>query len=117
MSTGKCILLVSSLSTDPIQVVNTRRLQDAIESKKLLYETIDGSMAESKDQRDRLFSKSTIRKYPQCFIENDGGELEYVGIWDDIESLLDSDSLPADVLAAHPEIKTFTKVFERVRKA
>ena len=54
-------------------------------------------------------------KYPQCFINNEG-IFDFVGQWEAIETLVECDSLPTEVLAAHPEIKTFTSVFFRQNK-
>ena len=34
-----------------------------------------------------------------------------MGLWETVEKLVECDSLPDDVLAAHPEINTFTSVF------
>ena len=59
-------------------------------------------------------------KYPQCFISRGrkGSEtFEFMGMWEDIENLADMDTIPADFLAAHPEIKTFTRVFSDVQRA
>lgn len=72
---------------------------------------IDGLIPENKDLRDKLFGISGHRgKYPQCFIQDNDGNIRFVGLWDEIESLVDCDSLPSDVLAANPSINTFSKV-------
>lgn len=49
-------------------------------------------------------------EYPQCFLNNNG-VYEFVGQWETIETLEECDSIPAEILAGHPEIKTFTSVF------
>lgn len=49
-------------------------------------------------------------RYPQCFIINNG-VYHFVGLWETVEKLVECDSMPDDVLAAHPEINTFTSVF------
>lgn len=106
----RAIVLVSSLSTDQIQIVNSRRIEDALKGKNMSYDRVDGAMPENKDLRDKLFGISGQRgKYPQCFIQR-GDECRFVGMWDEIESLLDCDALPADVLSANPTIPTFSKV-------
>lgn len=106
----KAILLFSGLASDQIQIVNTRRLETALEGRKMVFEKVDGSLAEHKELRDKLFAASGIRgKYPQCFISN-GSTYQFVGQWDEIESLLDCDQLPQDILAANPNIATFSKV-------
>ena len=103
-------MLFSGLSTDQISIVNTRRLEDALRGKKVPFDKIDGSLAENKELRDALFSISGQRgKYPQCFI-SDGTTHRFVGMWEEIESLLDCDSLPKDILDGNASIQTFSKV-------
>ena len=107
---SKVIYLYSSLATDQIQIVNSRRLEDILISKKLKFDKVDGSLAEMKDTRDKLFSISNTRgKYPQCFIETPS-VTQFVGLWETIEGMIECDSLPSDILAANPTILTFDKV-------
>ena len=78
---------------------------------------IDGAEPENKEIRTKLFAISGLRaKYPQCFINNSGA-FEFIGQWEAIETLEECDSLPADILASHPEIKTFTRVFFKERSS
>ena len=78
---------------------------------------IDGAEPENKEIRTKLFAISGLRaKYPQCFINNNG-TYEFIGQWEAIETLEECDSLPADILASHPEIKTFTRVFFKERSS
>ncbi len=106
----KALMLFSGLSTDQIQIVNTRRLEDALIGKKMNFDKVDGALAENKGLRDILFGISGQRgKYPQCFIA-EGNNFRFVGMWEDIESLLDCDSLAAEILAENPAILTFSKV-------
>ena len=61
--------------------------------------------------RNKLFNISGKRAvYPQCFIASGGDDIVFVGDWEAVESLLECESIPADVLAANPTIQTFTKV-------
>ena len=106
-----CVFMHSSLATDQIQIVNSRRLEDTLIAKKIAFEKIDGSMQESKELRDILFGVSKQRgKYPQCFLRAEDGTYTFVGVWDEIESLIECDDIPADVLAQNPQIKTFSSV-------
>jgi hypothetical protein len=111
---GVAIFLFSGLSNDQIQTVNTRRLESALESKKVVFQKVNGSDPAEKDFRDKLFGVSGVRgKYPQLFIQHGEGEsatYEFIGLWEQIESLLDCDDLPADVIAANPQVKTFSNV-------
>ncbi len=104
------MLLFSGLATDQIQIVNSRRLEDVLSSKKLVFDKIDGSLAEHKTIRDELFAISGQRgKYPQCFIKSVDG-YKFIGFWEELQSLIDCDSLPPDVISANPTIPTFSKV-------
>ena len=52
----------------------------------LRLEQLDGAQPENKELRNKLFNVSNVRgKYPQVFIQNEKGELEYVGMDDDID--------------------------------
>lgn len=105
------ILLFSSVSTDQIQVVNSRRLEDVLAGNKLKFDKVDGSYPDNKELRDVLFGLSGQRgKYPQCFLRDESGTHRFVGMWDEIEGMIECDTLPADVLAANPQIKTFQQV-------
>lgn len=109
----KCILLFSSLSTDQIQIVNTRRLETLLAGQKLQVEKIDGSLEENKELRNQLFGISEQRgKYPQCFLLQTDGNYKFIGLWEEVENLIECNSLPKEVLDANPDIKTFSKVFK-----
>ena len=65
-----------------------------------------------KEKRDECFGISGVRgNYPQCFLENTSdGKIEFVGLWDAIEGMVECNDIPADVIANNPDIKTFDKV-------
>ena len=108
--TDRCVILISSLATDQIQIVNSRRLEDSIKGNKIQFDKFDGSLPENKEIRDKLFGVSGLRgKYPQCFLESDGA-YRFIGLWDQIEELIESDTIPVEVLDANPSIPTFKKV-------
>jgi hypothetical protein len=71
---------------------------------------MDGSDPFNRDKRDFLFSVSSVRSYPQIFLESDGNAFKYVGTWQHVQELLDNVDIPADVLAQHPDIQTFNTV-------
>jgi hypothetical protein len=37
-------------------------------------------------------------------------------MWEDVETLVEMDSIPSEFLAVHPEIKTFSRTFADVKK-
>jgi len=134
------VLLISSITTDLIQAQNTSRIEDLFIGKGFAFEKIDGALPENKETRDALFAVegSQRGKYPQCFIRNDDGSLNFIGLWNKIgmqyihtrkcslpftlfvkfftEELVECDSLPADILEANPTIPTFSKVFVDAQK-
>ncbi|RYH19876.1 hypothetical protein EON65_25395 [archaeon] len=106
----RAVYLYSSLATDQLQIVNSRRLEDVLNGKKVVFDRVDGSQTDQKEVRDELFKVSGQRgKYPQCFIKGEAG-YRFVGLWEEVESLVDCDALPADILASNPSINTFSKV-------
>ena len=81
--------------------------------KKIVFDKVDGSVEETKELRNTLFSVSNIRgKYPQCFIANLDGSYEFIGGWEEIEGFAESDTLPSDFLISNPDVKTFSKVIK-----
>eukprot|EP00602_Paraphysomonas_sp_CaronLab_P006799 CAMPEP_0185020848 /NCGR_PEP_ID=MMETSP1103-20130426/3499_1 /TAXON_ID=36769 /ORGANISM="Paraphysomonas bandaiensis, Strain Caron Lab Isolate" /LENGTH=112 /DNA_ID=CAMNT_0027552009 /DNA_START=98 /DNA_END=432 /DNA_ORIENTATION=- len=111
---AQAVILISSYQSDTTQEQNQRRLEHTMQANKIDYLSVDGALAENKETRDTLFSVSGQRgKYPQCFIkEND--TYTFIGLWDAIESLLECNDLPAEVLEANPNIPTFEKTFANV---
>lgn len=84
---------------------------DALCCRKIEHSELDGADQENVEMRNKLFGISGKRAvYPQCFMTS-GDEITFVGDWEAVEALLECESIPADVLAANPNIQTFTKVF------
>ncbi|CAM9209822.1 unnamed protein product [Ectocarpus sp. 13 AM-2016] len=107
----QCIVLYSSCCMDPSQDQDQRRCRDLLKGRGVTYEEVDGSDGATQEARNNLWTVSGHRgKYPQVFIERDG-ELEFVGLWSDVESLNECEALPPEILEANPEIKTFKGVF------
>mmetsp|Transcript_11851 Transcript_11851/g.19538 ORF Transcript_11851/g.19538 Transcript_11851/m.19538 type:complete len:118 (+) Transcript_11851:123-476(+) len=111
------VILFSSLTADQIQEINTRRMEDSLSGRKAQFEKVDGALPENKEVRDVLFGLSGQRgKYPQCFLKGVDGQYTFVGLWEEVESLMECDEIPAEILSANPQIKTFTQVFANVVK-
>ena len=119
MSTAPVTLMLwSSTTGDVIQQKNQTRLENLLIAKKLEIKKIDGSDPDSKDRRDACFAVSGVRgNYPQCFLEHDNGTLVFVGVWDTIESLVECNDIPEEVIAQNPDIKTFNTVFANAAKS
>lgn len=85
-TSSRVLILYSSLSSDAMQVMNQRRMDDLIMSYKYDYIRIDGASAENKDIRSKLFEVSQQRgKYPQCFVQT-GDQYEFIGLWDQVQA-------------------------------
>ena len=52
--------------------------------------------------------------YPQFFFEFQDGTINFLGDFDKIDSLNETTGLSAEILAQHPEIETWDKVFNSV---
>lgn len=64
-------------------------------------------------RRNELFGISGIRgNYPQFFFLHQDGTTTFLGGWERIEML--NDSLPDEILKAHPDIETWDTVFKDV---
>ena len=110
LQSPRVVILMSSMSWD----AQTNRMIDLFSAKKLLVEKVDGAAPEEKELREKLFSLSGKRgKYPQCFLKRgdaDAPQYEFIGTWEQIQDLLESESIPKEFLLLHPEIQTFSKV-------
>jgi hypothetical protein len=63
-------------------------------------------------RRNELFAISGIRAcYPQFFLERKDGTTTFVGTWDVLEGINDSSSYPEETIEAHPELRTWDRVF------
>ena len=88
-----------------------------INSHCRLRASVDGSDPDCKDKRDECFAASGVRgNYPQCFLENPDGSLVFVGNFETVESLVECNDIPLEVLAGNPDIKTFNSVFADAAK-
>ena len=104
--------LLKFTSIGAIQEINQRRAEDILNGNELVVEKIDGVIEENKPLRDVLFGISKQRgKYPQIFIKKGADDYEFVGLFEDLESISESSTIPAEILAANPGIRTMNSVF------
>jgi hypothetical protein len=110
---GKVVLLVTSAPSSHNQELNQRKMRVVFAGKGITLEEVDGSDPECRLRRAALFGLSGLHAvYPQCFIQMAGAaEPAFVGDWEVFEGLIECDSLDAEVLAANPDIPTFSNVF------
>lgn len=61
--------------------------------KQVSVATVDGAVADNKEKRSELWAISGKRAvYPQLFIQS-GSVYEFVGDWDEVTSLVESDDI------------------------
>ncbi|CAM9493095.1 unnamed protein product [Chrysoparadoxa australica] len=112
----KCLILVSSLQHSAQQEAEQRRCRDLMNAMGLEFEEMDCADDTNTEKRDFLFGLSERKSvYPQIFLEGEQG-CKFVGMWSDIEQLIEMNDLPPDFLSKHPEIKTFDQVFKGVSR-
>eukprot|EP00617_Octactis_speculum_P018226 CAMPEP_0185768104 /NCGR_PEP_ID=MMETSP1174-20130828/47463_1 /TAXON_ID=35687 /ORGANISM="Dictyocha speculum, Strain CCMP1381" /LENGTH=118 /DNA_ID=CAMNT_0028452641 /DNA_START=19 /DNA_END=375 /DNA_ORIENTATION=+ len=115
-SVDQVIVLVTSTPSTTGISGNQSMMKNQFESKGVSITEIDGAAQENRELRNELFGISEKRgAYPQVFIK-EGGETKFVGDYEAFEELIESDSLPADVLENNPTIPTFTKTFANFTK-
>lgn len=87
---------------------------DWFHSRNVPYTLVDGNDSNQREIRNELFEVSGVRgNYPQFFFEHKDGSRSYFN-FDRLESLNETSGLPPEVLAQHPELETWDKVFGSV---
>lgn len=110
----KLIVLISKGCHDRTQYANQSKAIDWFNSRNVPYSLVDGNDANQRDRRNELFVISGVRgNYPQFFFERKDGNLSYFN-FERLESLNETGGLPPNVLAQHPELETWDKVFGTV---
>lgn len=70
-STLQAVLLITSMPKDLATEGLQRKVQDVLSSKGVLVSTVDGAVAQNKDERSAMFELSGKRAvYPQLFKQN-----------------------------------------------
>lgn len=111
----RLICLVSRGCHDRQQSANQSRALDWLASRKVPHKIVDGNDSEQLDERNKLFEISGIRgNYPQFFFEVSDGQINYFGNFDKVEELNETSGLPPELLALHPGLETWEKVFGSV---
>ena len=89
-------------------------IRTLLKSKRLeRVREVDGVDPANTPLRTTLFGLSGKRGvYPQVFIKSAEGKIEFVGDLEEITSLIDTDTLPQEILDQNPTIPTFNRKFK-----
>ncbi|CAM9446398.1 unnamed protein product [Discosporangium mesarthrocarpum] len=109
----QCLVLVSSVQVTIKQETDQRRTRDLLNAKGLIFEELDAADESNHPMRDELIDVSGVHGYPQLFLEGPQGVM-FVGGWEDLADLVETDDLPEEYVKAHPEVETFDTMFEGV---
>lgn len=106
---AKVLLLTTSIPSTTTIEANQSAITTMLAGKGVTrIESIDGAVEVNHAKRNELFGISEKRgAYPQVFIEDADGKVEFVGDFEAMESLNECSALPAEILAANPGIVTF----------
>jgi len=111
----KLVCLISRGCHDRTQSSNQSKAQDWFTARAVPYSTVDGMDLAQREIRNKLFEISGVRgNYPQFFFEFQDGTINFLGNFAKIDDLNETNNLPSDVLAQHPELETWDKMFGSV---
>mmetsp|Transcript_32455 Transcript_32455/g.59860 ORF Transcript_32455/g.59860 Transcript_32455/m.59860 type:complete len:154 (+) Transcript_32455:320-781(+) len=109
------ICLISRGVHDRVQSSNQTKAQDWFHTRKVPHTVIDGMDPAQREIRNKLFEISGIRgNYPQFFFEFEDGAINFLGNFDKVDDLNETTGLPAEILAQHPDLETWDKMFGSV---
>lgn len=109
------ICLISQGCHDRLQLSNQSKSLDWLDSKGVPHIDIDGGDPESLELRNKLFGISGVRgNYPQFFFEYQDGTISFMGNFEKMDALNETNGLPDEVVAQHPELETWDKMFGSV---
>lgn len=107
--------------TNATNLQNAERLRTLFQSKKMVWEEIDGTDPNNKEKRSELFRISGLRaEYPQVFfLDCDSCEYRFVGNYGKISTLNEMNGIlkeNPEMLESNPHLadQVFDKVFEKV---
>jgi len=120
MAPSKVVMLIAN-ETNPTNLQNADKLRTLFQSKKIVWEEIDGTDPKNKEKRSELFGVSGLRaEYPQVFFQDpSSSQYLFIGNYGKVSSLNEN----AEMLRSHSEIlehnpdladQVFDKVFAEV---
>eukprot|EP01115_Flamella_aegyptia_P015144 TRINITY_DN907_c0_g1_i1.p1 TRINITY_DN907_c0_g1~~TRINITY_DN907_c0_g1_i1.p1 ORF type:complete len:108 (+),score=31.61 TRINITY_DN907_c0_g1_i1:31-354(+) len=87
-----CVFLLSSVGGNLVQMKRTQKIDQWLASiPNLNVDKVDGAVAENKDTRTALWECSGQRGYPQLYIRDGEGNLTFIGDYEEIEYLVESE--------------------------
>lgn len=109
--TPHIVMLMSTFGRS--QLSHQERAMMMFQNVRIPFETIDGSNASHKEERNALFELSGMRGvYPQFFlVRND--EIAVIGDYDSLESINEASSLPDNILRENQDILTWDRLMGR----
>mmetsp|Transcript_26289 Transcript_26289/g.55900 ORF Transcript_26289/g.55900 Transcript_26289/m.55900 type:complete len:122 (+) Transcript_26289:382-747(+) len=111
----KLLCLISRGCHDRAQSSNQSKAQHWFITRKVPHTVIDGMDPDQREVRNKLFNLSGVRgNYPQFFFEFEDGTIHFMGNFEKVEDLNETTGLPAEVLAQHPDLETWDKMFGSV---
>ena len=111
----KLLCLISRGCHDRTQSTNQTNAVDWLISRKVSHTIVDGNDPEEREERNKLFEISGVRgNYPQFFFEFQDGTINFLGNFEKINDLNETKGLSSEVLAQHPELETWDKMFGSV---
>ena len=111
----KLLCLISKGCHDRTQSSNQEKALNWFINRHVPHNIIDGMDPEQREMRNRLFDISGIRgNYPQFFFEFQDGTINYMGDFEKVHVLNETSGLPAEILAQHPGMETWDKMFGSV---
>eukprot|EP01094_Clydonella_sp_ATCC50884_P007386 TRINITY_DN16560_c0_g1_i1.p2 TRINITY_DN16560_c0_g1~~TRINITY_DN16560_c0_g1_i1.p2 ORF type:complete len:101 (+),score=45.88 TRINITY_DN16560_c0_g1_i1:22-324(+) len=99
---GIIVYLLSTAGGNLATAKQQQKIDDWITIKKLKVEKVDGCDADNKELRTKLWEVADKRGYPMLFIR-EGDSYEFIGDYDEIEYLMESEQFDARFASAEKE--------------
>ncbi|KAK8826920.1 hypothetical protein WA577_007423 [Blastocystis sp. JDR] len=112
-----CILLTSNLDTRYLN--NTTLLKSYLRNQGIPYDEVEASNPANRQLRDALLQVAGQdhggrAEFPALFIMRSNRNIQFVGNWDKIQLILDSESVPDEILLSTPEVLTMKRYFRNM---
>merc|ERR1711879_521511 len=96
------VYLLSTAGGNLAMMKQQQKVDDWLQIKKLVVEKVDGCDANNKDLRTKLWEVAGKRGYPMLFLK-DGDEYTFMGDYDELEFLMESEQFDGKFEAAEKE--------------